>query len=57
MQASHVPTPSGQSRCPKCWLLNAQPGHFCRWNVAQEGARDPNPPMRFVPIYRWVKDG
>jgi len=63
MASSHVETPAGKTRCQLCWLLNATtptPGqkakdHFCRWNIAAEGPRDPNPPMRQVPVYRWVE--
>jgi len=48
---SHLP------RCPKCFLKGAKPGHFCRWDVAREApGRDPNPPMRQEPLFRWVKD-
>ena len=41
-------------RCSKCFLKNAKPGHFCRWNIEQEGTRNPNPQIRQVPIYEWV---
>lgn len=41
-------------RCAKCFLKNPKAGHFCRWDIKNEGARDPAPKMRQVPIYRWV---
>lgn len=68
MQASHVDAiafAEGYSgvrknplpRCPKCFLLLRRPEHFCRWNIEREApGRDPNPPMRQEPIFRWVKD-
>jgi len=68
MQASHVDAiaraeqsqylnPDHLPRCPKCFLLLRRSQHFCRWNVAREApGRDPNPPMRREPIFRWVKD-
>jgi len=58
MQAKHLETPAGSHRCSKCWLKNAQKGHFCRWDIENEGpGRDPNPPMRWAPIYQWVPAG
>lgn len=69
MQASHVDEialiearqrgddrfhPVHGPRCSKCFVRNPRAGHFCRWNVEQEGPRDPAPKMRQVPVYRWV---
>jgi len=51
---------SSDPRCPRCFLRlrDGRRPHFCRWNVAREGPRDPDPPVVRVPIYRWVrKDG
>jgi hypothetical protein len=62
MQATHVDdiaVSEGREvmhgpRCSKCFLKNARAGHFCRWNIENEGPRDPAPRMRQVPIYCWV---
>ncbi len=48
MQASHI---DDAPRCPKCWLKNAKPGHFCRWNIQREGPRDPRPQPVRQPVY------
>ncbi len=48
---SHIYTPPGQTRCPKCWLLNAKPGHFCRWNIKNDFGRNPNPAPYKKPIF------
>lgn len=59
MQASHVPCPSGKTRCERCWrpLPNPKAHHFCRWRIEHEAARDHAPPMRYAPVFRWVRDG
>ena len=69
MQASHVDEiavleakergdggfrPRPGIRCSKCWLKDAKPGHFCRWNIARAVQPEPRPMLK-VPIYRWVK--
>jgi len=43
-------------RCRKCFLRlpEGRKTHFCRWDIKQEGPRDPKPAMRQVPLYRWV---
>ena len=41
-------------RCSKCFLKNPKAGHFCRWDIQNEGPRDPAPKMLQVPVYRWV---
>lgn len=64
MQATHLETPPGKTRCQNCWRVGVTtptPGHkgdhFCRWNIEQEGAhRDPNPKVLYLPVYGWVKD-
>ncbi len=44
-------------RCECCWQKNPKPGHFCRWNITREGdGRNPDPPILWVPVYRWVRD-
>lgn len=71
MQASHVDEialaearargaeyqPAPGVRCPRCFLKSMRPQHFCRWDIAAEGPRDPSPPMLRVPVYRWVLRG
>lgn len=61
MQASHVPTPTGQTRCSLCFQLNAitpprngsKADHFCLYNIERESpGRNPNPPMYRKPVYR-----
>lgn len=46
--------PINGPRCPRCWLKNAKPGHFCRWDVASATAS----PKRvvYLPEFRWVPD-
>jgi hypothetical protein len=45
----------GLLRCRRCFgVLPENRRHFCRWNIAQEGPRNPDPPIRQVPVYRWV---
>lgn len=58
MQASHVPCPSGKTRCERCWLALSNPNayHFCRWRIAAEAERDPSPKMRYAPVFAWVPE-
>ncbi len=58
MQSHQV---DGEVRCQYCWLKGAttpRPGkkgdHFCRWNIENQGERNPNPQPYKQPIYQWV---